>query len=175
MNANDLEHFIAAQNPVAAQVSEELNAGLKQTHWMWFIFPQLAGLGHSRFAQFYALQNLDHARRYLAHPVLGPRLRQHVGLLLRHKQKTAREIFGSPDDLKLRSCLTLFEAAASTREDRQLFEEALQQFYDGEPNSRTLERFRSRKAERRSAPERWNDFGQSGFAQLVRPRREVQS
>jgi uncharacterized protein (DUF1810 family) len=139
MTANDLQRFISAQDAVMAQVDAELSVGRKQTHWMWFVFPQLAGLGHSTTAKFFALADIDHARRYLADPVLGGRLRQHVRLLLGHKDKTAREITGAPDDLKLRSCLTLFMAASGTREDRELFEQGLQQFFGGRPDPRTLE------------------------------------
>jgi uncharacterized protein (DUF1810 family) len=136
---SDLKRFFSAQKSVLAQVSAELNAGRKETHWMWFIFPQLAGLGHSPAAQFYALKDLSHAQRYLAHPVLGTQLRQHVCMLLQHTDRTAREILGTPDDLKLQSCLTLFKAASPTREDQELFEKALQYFYSGEPDRNTLE------------------------------------
>jgi uncharacterized protein (DUF1810 family) len=142
MTANGLQRFVAAQDAVMAQVDAELGAGHKQTHWMWFVFPQLAGLGHSTTAKFYALEDINHARRYLSDPVLGGRLRRHVSLLLRHKDKAAREIMGAPDDLKLRSCLTLFMAASSTREDRELFERGLQQFFGGKPDPRTLELIR---------------------------------
>jgi uncharacterized protein (DUF1810 family) len=106
---------------------------------MWFIFPQLAGLGHSSMAQRYAIEDLDQATsRYLADPILGSRLRQNVRLVMGHKHKSALEILGSPDDLKFRSCLTLFSQAASNRSDQTLFEQALHQFYDG-PDPRTLE------------------------------------
>ena len=144
MTASDLERYISAQESVLAQVSAELNAGRKQTHWMWFIFPQLAGLGHSTTARFYAIDDLRHAQRYLGHPVLGSRLRQHVGLLLQHADKTARDILGAPDDLKLQSCLTLFKVASSTREDQELFEKGLRQFYSGQPDRRTLELLQTR-------------------------------
>ncbi len=136
---DDLQRFITAQDAVLTDVNAELNAGRKQTHWMWFVFPQLAGLGHSTTAKFFALRDLNHARLYLVDPLLGTRLRQHVRLLLQHKGKTAREILGAPDDLKFRSCLTLFMAASSTREDRELFEKGLQQFYAGKPDPHTLE------------------------------------
>jgi uncharacterized protein (DUF1810 family) len=100
---------------------EELAKGRKETHWMWFIFPQLAGLGRSGMAQHYAIHDLDQAKRYLADSILGPRLRQVVKLLMDQKGKSAFEILGSPDDLKLRSCLTLFREAASEETDRDLF------------------------------------------------------
>jgi uncharacterized protein (DUF1810 family) len=106
---------------------------------MWFIFPQIAGLGRSAMAQQYAIRDLDQARRYLANPILGPRLRRTVKLMLNHKGKSALEILGSPDDLKFRSCLTLFRQAASDDSDRALFAEALNQFYRGEMDARTLE------------------------------------
>jgi uncharacterized protein (DUF1810 family) len=139
----DLLRFANAQAPVYSQVVKELTAGCKRTHWMWFIFPQLSGLGHSAMAQRYAISNLDQAMRYLADPILGSRLRQDVRLMTAHKGKSALEILGSPDDLKFRSCLTLFSQVASDDSDRTLFMEALDQFYGGEPDPRTLELLRS--------------------------------
>jgi uncharacterized protein (DUF1810 family) len=138
-----LIRFINAQAQVYPQVVEELTGGRKQTHWMWFIFPQLSGLGHSAMAQRYAIRDMDQARRYLADPILGDRLRHDVRLMVRHKGKSALEILGSPDDIKFRSCLTLFCEAASDKSDRSLFAEALQQFYNGEPDPRTLELLRN--------------------------------
>ena len=140
MSDPDLTRFVDAQDQIYAQVIEELTSSRKQTHWMWFIFPQLAGLGQSYMAQHYAIRNLDQARRYLAHSILGFRLRQVVNLMMDHKTKSAYEILGSPDDLKFRSCLTLFRQAASDDSDRALFKEALDQFYRGEADARTLER-----------------------------------
>jgi uncharacterized protein (DUF1810 family) len=140
----DLIRFVDAQTPVYRQVVEELTDGRKRTHWMWFIFPQLSGLGHSATAQRYAIQNMDQARRYLADPILGDRLRHNVRLMLRHKDKSALEILGSPDDFKFRSCLTLFGEAASEKSDRSLFAGALKQFYNGVPDPRTLELLRSK-------------------------------
>ena len=131
MTDADLIRFVNAQNAIYTQVIEELANGCKQTHWMWFIFPQLTGLGHSAMAQRYAIRDLDQARRYLADPILGARLRQAVRLIMEHKAKSALEILGSPDDLKFRSCLTLFRKAASDNSDRLLFTEALDQFYGG--------------------------------------------
>jgi len=139
----DLLHFVNAQAHVYRDVVEELTNGRKQTHWMWFIFPQLSGLGHSAMAQRYAIRDIDQARRYLADPILGSRLRNDVGLMARHKGKSALEILGSPDDLKFRSCLTLFYEAASDKSDRSLFTDALQQFYNGEPDTHTLDLLRS--------------------------------
>jgi uncharacterized protein (DUF1810 family) len=143
MTEPDLIRFLDAQDQIYAQVIEELTSGRKQTHWMWFIFPQLAGLGRSAMAQHYAIRDLDQAKRYLADSILGQRLRQVVRLLIDQTGKSAFEILGSPDDLKLRSCLTLFREAASTDSDRALFGKALDQFYCGEPDSRTLELLRS--------------------------------
>jgi uncharacterized protein (DUF1810 family) len=109
---------------------------------MWFIFPQVAGLGQSLMAQRYAIRDLDQAGRYLADATLGPRLRQVVSLMIDHNGKSAFEILGSPDDLKFRSCLTLFHEAADETPDRVLFGTALNQFYQGQPDSRTLELLR---------------------------------
>ena len=142
MTDADLIRFLDAQDQVYQQVVEELGRGRKQTHWMWFIFPQLAGLGRSGMAQHYAIRDLDQARRYLADPILGPRLREVVNLMIDQKAKSAFEILGSPDDLKFRSCLTLFREAASDHSDRALFAQALDQFYRGQPDGRTLELLR---------------------------------
>ena len=143
MTDADLIHFVNAQAHVYRQVVEELTDGHKRTHWRWFIFPQLSGLGHSAMAQRYAIRDIDQARRYLADPILGNRLRHDVRLMVGHKGKSALEILGSPDDFKFRSCLTLFCEAASDKSDRLLFAEALNQFYNGEPDPRTLELLRS--------------------------------
>jgi uncharacterized protein (DUF1810 family) len=138
----DLIRFLDAQDQIYDQVVEELAKGRKVTHWMWFIFPQLAGLGRSAMAQHYAIRDLDHAKRFLADSILGPRLRQVVKVLMDQKGKSAFEILGSPDDLKLRSCLTLFREAASEDTDRALFTKALDQFYRGEADCRTLDLLR---------------------------------
>jgi uncharacterized protein (DUF1810 family) len=140
----DLIRFVDAQAQVYRQVVAELMDGRKQTHWIWFIFPQLSGLGHSAMAQRYAIRDIDQARRYLADPILGDRLRHDVRLILRHKGKSAQQILGSPDDIKFRSCLTLFYEAASDVSDCSLFAEALEQFYNGELDPRTLELLQSR-------------------------------
>ncbi|QOE10801.1 DUF1810 domain-containing protein [Pseudomonas asiatica] len=131
----DLQRFVEAQNPVYDQVMQELQAGRKRSHWMWYVFPQLDGLGHSAMAERYALAGIDEARAYLAHPLLGPRLQACVTALLQHHDKSAREMLGSPDYLKLRSCLTLFAQAAP---GNPLFQLALVQFYDGGPDALTL-------------------------------------
>ncbi|MFZ2081165.1 MAG: DUF1810 domain-containing protein [Xanthobacteraceae bacterium] len=142
MTDADLIRFLDAQDQIYQQVVDELANGRKETHWMWFIFPQLTGLGHSGMAQHYAIRDLDQAKRYLADSILGPRLRQAVRLLLDQKGKGAFEILGSPDDLKLRSCLTLFREAATENSDRVLFTKALEQFYRSQPDDRTLELLR---------------------------------
>ena len=140
----NLTRFVEAQDPLFARVCAELAAGCKESHWMWFIFPQLAGLGHSSLAQQYAIRDLDQARRYLADPMLGIRLRNDVGLMMRHKGKSALEILGSPDDLKFRSCLTLFAQAASGNSECGAFNEALDPFYGGKQAPRTSELLHSR-------------------------------
>jgi uncharacterized protein (DUF1810 family) len=139
----DLVRFLDAQSDVHDEVTKELTEGRKQTHWMWFVFPQLAGLGHSSMSQRYAIRDLDQARRYLAHPLLGSRLRRDVRLMTSHTGKLALDILGSPDDLKFRSCLTLFAEAASDDSDQALFKQALDQFYNAQSDYRTTELLRS--------------------------------
>jgi uncharacterized protein (DUF1810 family) len=134
--SDDLDRFVSAQAGVYAGALAELKAGRKRTHWMWFIFPQIAGLGFSPAAQRYAIASLDEARAYLAHPVLGPRLRECAQTLLAVDGMSAREILGYPDDLKLRSSMTLFARAA---DDPDVFEAVLDRYYDG-PDPRTLDR-----------------------------------
>src|SRR5690349_7212891 len=107
----DLSRFVAAQAPVYAEALAELRRGRKEGHWMWFVFPQLAGLGRSPTALFYAIGSLAEARAYLAHPVLGPRLRECTETLLAHRRRGAEAILGPVDAMKLRSSMTLFEAA----------------------------------------------------------------
>ena len=131
-----LERYIKAQAPVYARALAELKAGEKQSHWMWYIFPQIAGLGRSGMSQTYAIQSLDEARDYLAHPVLGARMRECCRVLLALEGKTAHEIFRSPDDLKFRSCLTLFAQAAP---DESLFDELLVKYFGGKEDPATLE------------------------------------
>jgi uncharacterized protein (DUF1810 family) len=135
MDPFDLERFVSAQAPVIATVREELRAGRKRSHWMWFVFPQLRGLGLSSTARHYGIASLDEARAYLAHPVLGPRLRECCTLLLAVPERSAHEILGSPDDLKLRSCLTLFMLAAPAE---TVFRQGLERFYGGHPDPKTL-------------------------------------
>lgn len=138
MAEDDLARFLNAQEPVRRQVLDELKAGRKRSHWMWFVFPQLRGLGHSPNAYFYGLRDRDEACRYLAHPTLGERLRHDVTLMLTHADKSAYEILGWPDKVKFRSCLTLFLHAAETDDDKALFAQALDRFYGGEEDPRTL-------------------------------------
>ena len=131
----DLDRFVRAQDGIHAQALAELVAGRKRTHWMWFVFPQLAGLGRSDTARFYGLAGVREARAYAAHPVLGARLRTCSEAVLAHRQRTANQIFGSPDDLKLCSCMTLFEAA-TPRET--VFGDVLAHFYGGTRDAATL-------------------------------------
>lgn len=131
----ELQRFVAAQDPVYLSVLAELRRGHKRTHWMWFIFPQYAGLGRSPTAQHYAIKSGDEARHYLAHPVLGPRLVECTQALLAVDGRTATAIFGSPDDLKLRSSMTLF-AAVAPRESE--FSAVLDKYYQGQPDPATL-------------------------------------
>jgi uncharacterized protein (DUF1810 family) len=135
----DLARFLEAQQSCYPRVLEELGAGQKTSHWMWFIFPQLRGLGVSSTARRFGLAGLDEARAYLAHPQLGARLRECVRAVLVVEGRTARQIFGSPDDLKLRSCLTLVAAAAAQAADEALFRAALERYYGGEPDSRSVQ------------------------------------
>jgi len=132
----DLQRFIDAQERVIARVREELKAGAKKSHWMWFIFPQVAGLGHSETARRYAIASLEEARAYAAHPVLGPRLRECVKLVSATQGKSAQAIFGTPDDLKFRSSLTLFSRATGDA----VFRQALEKFYNGEEDEETVKR-----------------------------------
>ena len=143
----DLDRFLTAQEPVYARVKEELRHGRKRSHWMWFVFPQIAGLGSSDMAQRYAIGSLDEAREYLAHPVLGLRLREVTALVMAIKDKTIHEIFGAPDDLKFHSCMTLFHAADP---GEKLFKAALEKYFGGRPDPLTLEKIA--KSSRRGAP-----------------------
>jgi uncharacterized protein (DUF1810 family) len=133
----DLNRFVTAQDPVIGAVREELRAGRKRTHWMWFVFPQLRGLGTSDRATFYGIASLAEARAYLAHPVLGPRLLECTGLVCAVRDRTIGEIMGGhPDDTKFHACMTLFAAAdpAATR-----FPEALARFFGGVPHAGTFD------------------------------------
>jgi uncharacterized protein (DUF1810 family) len=133
----DLDRFVQAQAGVYEDVVAELRAGRKRSHWMWFVFPQLAGLGHSAMAQRYAISSLDEARAYLEHPVLGARLLDCSALVLAVPGKTVHEIFGSPDDLKFHSSMTLFHRAAPME---AVFDECLRKYFGGQEDAATLAR-----------------------------------
>lgn len=135
----DLKRFVEAQDPVFDQVLGELRAGSKRSHWMWFVFPQVQGLGHSAMAKRYAISDVAEARAYLRHDVLGPRLRDSVEALLAHSDMSALQMLGHPDDLKLRSSLTLFAAIEPAG---SVFHQALDRFFDGKPDERTLQQTR---------------------------------
>ena len=131
----DLQRFVDAQAPVYQRVLAELRQGKKQSHWMWFIFPQLAGLGHSPMAQRFAIASREEAVAYLGHVVLGRRLRECTALVNAVQGRSIREILGSPDDIKFCSSMTLFGAVSSDPE----FADAIQKFHGGTPDRRTLE------------------------------------
>jgi len=131
----NLQRFVDAHESVYGRVCSELRAGRKASHWMWFIFPQIAGLGHSATARRFAISSREEAIAYLEHPVLGPRLQECSRLATHVDGGSAHEMFGSPDDLKFRSSMTLF---ASVAKDNQVFMDALNKFYAGELDSATL-------------------------------------
>ena len=131
-----LERFLDAQETVIAQVRHELAAGRKRTHWMWFVFPQIQGLGRSFTAQTYAISGIEEARAYLQHPQLGARLRECTQLVNKVENRTVYEIFGSPDDLKFHSSVTLFAEVGGTPE----FRAALEKYFGGQPDPATLEK-----------------------------------
>jgi uncharacterized protein (DUF1810 family) len=131
----DLQRFVAAQASVYSHVVRELSEGRKRSHWMWFIFPQVAGLGFSVMAQRFAISSRAEARAYLAHDVLGPRLFECTKLVLAVKNRTINDILGSPDDLKFRSSMTLFGAVC----DDPIFAKAISAYYGGEPDQATLD------------------------------------
>jgi uncharacterized protein (DUF1810 family) len=144
MSSNDphnLRRFVEAQEPAYEQVCAELRAGLKRSHWIWYIFPQMRGLGHSAMADYYGIASRQEAEAYLAHPVLGPRLIECTRLVMMVEGRSIEQIFGYPDNLKFRSSMTLF---ASTADDprifgSQIFKDALQKYFDGKPDPLTLE------------------------------------
>ena len=136
MNDFDLGRFVAAQDPAYSQVLAELRAGRKSGHWIWYIFPQIAGLGRSSISVRYAIESLDEARAYLAHPVLGPRLRECAKAMLGHKGSSAERILGVIDAMKLRSSMTLFLRAAP---DEPVFDRVLERYYGGKADPATDE------------------------------------
>ena len=133
----NLERFVQAQSLVYNRVLSELRAGVKTSHWMWFIFPQIRGLGRSPISVAYAISSRDEAQAYLQHPLLGPRLKECTQLVLQAEGRSALEIFGEPDDVKFRSSMTLF-ANVSSEDD--IFERALQKYFGGVPDQLTLDR-----------------------------------
>ncbi len=133
----DLERFVEAQASVYGDVLDELRAGRKRSHWMWFVFPQIAGLGFSFMARRFAITSLAEAKAYLAHPVLGARLRECTALVNAADGRSVDDIFGSPDNMKFRSSMTLFAEAA---DDKAIFEDALRKYFGGEKDAATLER-----------------------------------
>lgn len=138
VNSN-LERFLEAQADSYSQVLIELAGGQKYTHWMWYVFPQIAGLGRSDIARFYAIKSLAEAREYLNHSVLGARLQECTSLLLAIEGRSATEIFGYPDDLKLRSCMTLFASTVEmNRTSESVFAQVLHRFFDGQADIQTL-------------------------------------
>jgi uncharacterized protein (DUF1810 family) len=141
----DLQRFVNAQQAVYDEVCAELGAGRKESHWMWFIFPQLRGLGHSWMANRYGIGSLDEARAYLTHPTLGPRLTECTRLVCQVEGRSISQILGDPDDLKFRSSMTLFAQAAK---NEPLFDAALQKYFGGQPDRLTLERLKRTQRER---------------------------
>jgi uncharacterized protein (DUF1810 family) len=132
-----LDRFVQAQAPVYAQALAELRAGRKRSHWMWFVFPQIAGLGSSAMAQRYAIASLQEAQAYLAHPVLGERLRECAQAMLAVEGRSAHDILGSPDDVKFHSSMTLFHRAAP---GERVFSECLRKYFGGQEDPQTLAR-----------------------------------
>ena len=132
----DLKRFVKAQDPVLDQVCAELRAGRKRTHWMWFIFPQLKGLGHSQTARKFAISSRQEAEAYLKHPILAPRLRNCTQLVIEVEGRSIEQIFGYPDDLKFHSSMTLFAEATA---GNQIFKDALRKYFDGELDPLTVE------------------------------------
>ncbi len=131
-----LTRFVKAQEGVYETALAEIKNGRKRSHWMWFIFPQAEGLGQSPTSQYYAIKSIDEARQYLAHPLLGQRLRECAQALLALKDRSAEEIFGFPDVLKLKSCMTLFAEVAD--EPGSVFSQVLEKYYHGEQDEKTI-------------------------------------
>ncbi len=140
----DLDRFVEAQDPVMEDVRRELSAGRKRSHWMWFVFPQLSGLGQSAMARRYAIASLEEARAYLKHPILGPRLLDCSDLVNRVEGRPIEDILGSPDDLKFHSCMTLFSLADPAA---PVFKQALVRYFGGAPDRLTTARLAAGGAE----------------------------
>jgi uncharacterized protein (DUF1810 family) len=133
---HDLNRFISAQEGVYDRALAELRDGLKRSHWMWYIFPQIEGLGHSPATRHYSIKSLEEARQYLAHPVLGARIKECAAAVLAVQGRSAADIFGHPDDWKLQSSMTLFELVSGAQ---SVFGRVLEKYYQGKRDSRTLE------------------------------------
>lgn len=131
----NLQRFVDAQESVVDTVSQELGAGQKRSHWMWYVFPQIKGLGHSSTAQHYAIGSAGEARAYLEHPVLGPRLERWTQIVLDVQGRTVQDIFGYPDYLKFHSCMTLFSTVDPSC---RIYRLALEKYYGGKPDEATL-------------------------------------
>jgi len=132
----DLQRFVDAQEHVYERALSEIKSGQKRSHWMWFIFPQVEGLGASSMSRRYAIRSAPEAKAYLAHPLLGPRLLESAEAALAVQTSSALELFGSPDDMKLRSCATLF---ASVSSEDSVFNQLINKYFDGKPDDRTLQ------------------------------------
>jgi uncharacterized protein (DUF1810 family) len=132
-----LQRFVTAQQPLYEKACGELRNGQKRSHWMWFIFPQIQGLGQSEMSRRYAISSVEEAVAYLKHPILGARLRECTKLVLATEGRSIHQVLGSPDDLKFHSCMTLFSRAAP---DEPLFRDALAKFFGGALDDQTLER-----------------------------------
>ena len=132
----NLSRFLPAQENSYEQALSEIRSGRKRTHWMWYIFPQLDGLAYSSTAKHYAIKSIEEARAYLNHPLLGPRLLECAEVAVRVEGQSARAIFGSPDDLKLKSCATLFACVSPSS---SVFQRLLEKYFEGEPDGKTLE------------------------------------
>lgn len=145
-NDFNIQRFLITQAHNYDTVRAELRAGRKSSHWIWFIFPQIAGLGHSAMAQQFAIGSLDEAKAYLQHPVLGQRLRECTQLVLNVTGRNAEEIFPYPDNLKFRSCMTLFMSATT---DDTIFKDALLKYFDGKPDQSTLDILAQQSIQRR--------------------------
>ena len=143
---HNLQRFVDAQHPIYGQVRDELQAGQKESHWMWFIFPQMKGLGSSSTAQKYAIQGIEEAKAYLSHPLLGFRLRECTQLVNAVNARSIEEIFGYPDYLKFHSSMTLFAHVCS----ETAFADALTKFFNGNEDRKTLEKLNAHQATKRT-------------------------
>lgn len=144
MNSNNsLSRFLSAQQNIYTEVVKELRAGKKTSHWMWFVFPQIEGLGHSQTAKFYSIKNIEEAKEYIKHPVLGERLLECSNILLNINKKSADEIFGYPDNLKLKSCMTLFKYVAS---EQKVFANVLEKYFADIQDEQTINILESMKS-----------------------------